>query len=118
MATNSTHFVRYRTKESAVDEQYITFSSRAPKQMPTAGDHPVIQKLAETNPDVVENVMRLIQVLIGQEKTFFAWLGASVANMELFMEDPVSALKQGDPALPDSFYEELASLPKINAKKE
>lgn len=118
MATNSTHFVKYRVKESDVDEQYITFSSRAPKEPPTADEHPVIQKLAETDPDAAAKVMGLIEDMIGQEKTFFAWLGVSAANMELFMEDPVSALKQGAPALPDSFYEALASLPKIYAKQE
>lgn len=118
MAKNSNHFVKYRTRDSRVDEQYITFSSRAPLAPPTPDEHPVINKLAQKDPEAAENVSSLINDMIVNEKKFFAWLGGNAENMELFMSDPVSALRQGAPLLPESFYEKLLSLPKVYAKKD
>ena len=117
MATDSTHFAKYRLKSPDLKELYITFSSRAPKTLQIAQDHPIVQKLAETDSQTANNVEQLIQELLTHEKRFFAWLGASESHMEQFMHDPVSALRLAIPNLPDSFFNDLDSLPKIYQKK-
>ncbi|CAH1044977.1 hypothetical protein [Halomonas sp. TD01] len=117
MATDSTHFVKYRLKSPNLKEQYITFSSRAPMTLQIGRDHPLVQKLAETDSKAASNVEQLIQELLTHEKRFFAWLGASESHMEQFMNDPVSALKLAIPDLPDSFFNQLDSLPKVFQKK-
>lgn len=117
MITDSTHFVRYRLKDTHLKAQYITFRSRAPKSGVVAQEHPVIQQLAEIDAKAANNAEQLIKELLTHEKAFFAWLGANGAHMEQFMNDPISALKQAIPDLPDSFFDDLNSLPKIFQKK-
>lgn len=117
MASQSTHFVKYRLKDSAAGEHYVTFSSRSPRAPVTGANHPLIGKLAETDAAAASTVERLIQAMTANEQRFFAWLGGDASRMEYFMEDPVGALKQAIPDLPQTFFDELAALPKLFANR-
>ncbi|MHC6225820.1 hypothetical protein ACYU03_13765 [Pseudomonas sp. X10] len=118
MANQSTHFVKYRMKDGAQGEHYVTFSSRGPRPPITGENHPLIRKLAETDSATADTVERLIQEMTANEQRFFAWLGGDASRMEYFMKDPISALRQALPELPEAFFDKLASLPKLFATRK
>ncbi|NDJ57512.1 hypothetical protein GWD52_11005 [Enterobacteriaceae bacterium 4M9] len=114
MATQPTHFVKYRLTDSALDQQYITFSSRKPgTPVLSAENHPLINMIAQTDEEAADTVERLIEQMTAYEQRFFAWLRDDANHMTLFMEDPISALRQAIPELPETFFNDLTSLPKL-----
>lgn len=118
MTVQQSHFVKYRLKDDSMGEHYVTFSSRAPRAFVTKENHPLIRKIAETDSATAEKVERLIQEMIANEQLFFSWLGGDASRMESFMEDPIGALKQALPDLPEAFFDELGSLPTLFATRK
>ncbi|MBF8722479.1 hypothetical protein [Pseudomonas guariconensis] len=117
MASQSTHFVKYRLKDSAQGEHYLTFSSRAPRVPVDGKDHALVRKVAETDQQAADAITWLIQEMTANEQRFFAWLGGDASRMEHFMQDPIGALKQAIPELSEAFYAQLAALPKLYARR-
>lgn len=114
MATQPTHFVKYRLTDSALDQQYITFSSSRPDApVLNAENHPLINMIAQTDEAAADKVEQLIAQMTAHEQRFFAWLRDDANHMALFMKDPIGALHQAIPELPQAFFNDLASLPKL-----
>ena len=119
MATQPTHFVKYRLTDSTLDQQYITFSSRRPgTPVLNAENHPLINMIAQTDEDAADKVEQLIAQMTAHEQRFFAWLGDNASHMALFMKEPIEALHQAIPELPQAFFDDLTSLPKLFADKK
>lgn len=113
MAEKSTHFVKYRVKNSSQSDYYIIFSSEKPEYRREGGRHPLASHLAETDVRVADKVEKLILEMTTHEEQFFIWLGARASHMEYFIKDPAGALRQAIPDLPEAFFNEFNSLPKL-----
>lgn len=113
MAEQSTHFVKYRMKDSTQSDRYITFSSRPPEAQLEGHRHPLVSNLAENDTETANRVEKLIQEMTMHEKRFFTWLGADASHMESFINDPIGALRQALPDLSEEFFNELNSLPNV-----
>ncbi len=117
MKNPSPRFVRYRMKDSRYTNHHITIRSSVPGAGTSLAASSLVTHFAQTAPDVAGKVQQLVDTMIAHERDFFAWLGASAANMELFLDNPVAALRAAAPEIPPAFYEQLASLSSVVPKR-
>lgn len=97
-------FVKLHTSIEAVEGPFgMTFL--ADTEAPTVDSHGVLAQIDATDPTRAAVVQERLAQLVAHTAAVFAWLGASPDNTTLFVNDPVSALRQAVPDLPPDFFD-------------
>ncbi|GGB96409.1 hypothetical protein [Dyadobacter sediminis] len=75
-----------------------------------ADSHPAVAKLAEQSTGAADQAKYVLEQLIARDEDFTRWLESSPENSILFVNDPVSAIRQALPDLPANLYEQWSHL--------
>ena len=104
-------FVKLRHGAAEHQNATTTFLGVHTEPQPTVENHAVLNGIAQTDSDRASLIQQRMAELVSHNDTVMAWLEADPANVALFSQDPVAALRKVIPDLPDDFFKGWGTYP-------
>jgi hypothetical protein len=106
MTQPTRRFVKGRHALEGVPVFDMIILGALPNDRPTPENNGVLAQIIQTNPARAQRLTSRLQELVARNDAFFDWIEAKPEHGALFINDPVTAVRQALPDLPPDFFDD------------